>query len=110
MGYSVLKHVSRLWVDPLGSEESDNQIEAARQSAENTLGAMADAELAGALVFGCACQGAILGERFGESVDEMTAELGVPLAGFQTYGEICMQEGEMRGYHNTTSSVLGFPE
>ena len=88
----------------------DNQIEAARQSAENTLGAMADAELAGALVFGCACQGAILGERFGESVDEMTAELGVPLAGFQTYGEICMQEGEMRGYHNTTSSVLGFPE
>ena len=88
----------------------DNQIEAARQSAVNTHEAMGGAELAGALVFGCACQGAILGERFGESVDEMTAELGVPLAGFQTYGEICMQEGEMRGYHNTTSSVLGFPE
>jgi len=45
-----------------------------------------------------------------ESVDEMVAELGVPLAGFQTYGEICMQQGEMRGYHNTTSSVLVFPE
>jgi len=87
-----------------------NQIEAARNSAVNARDAMADEEMAGALVFDCACQGAILGEQFGQSVDEMVAELGVPLAGFQTYGEICMQQGEMRGYHNTTSSVLVFPE
>ena len=87
-----------------------NQIEAARNSAVNARDAMANEEMAGALVFDCACQGAILGEQFGQSVDEMVAELGVPLAGFQTYGEICMQQGEMRGYHNTTSSVLVFPE
>jgi len=87
----------------------DKQIEAARQSAVDAREAMTG-ELAGALVFDCACQGAILGEQFGESVDEMIDELGVPLAGFQTYGEICMHEGEMRGYHNTTSSVLGIPE
>lgn len=88
----------------------DNQIEAARQSAVSAREAMIDAEMAGALVFDCACQGAILGEQFGESVEAMANELGVPLAGFQTYGEICMQEGEMRGYHNTTSSVLIVPE
>jgi methyl-accepting chemotaxis protein len=49
--------------------------------------------MAGALVFDCACQGAILSEQFSEFVDEMFAKLDVPLAGFQTYGEICMQEG-----------------
>ena len=88
----------------------DNQIEAARKSAENARKAMTDSEMAGALVFDCACQGAILGEQFSQSVDEMVDELDIPLAGFQTYGEICMQQGEMRGYHNTTSSVLVFPE
>jgi len=88
----------------------DKQIDAARASAANAREAMADAEMAGALVFDCACQGAILGEQFGDSVDEMVDELDIPLAGFQTYGEICMQEGEMRGYHNTTSSVLVIPE
>lgn len=88
----------------------DNQIEAARKSAVNARDAMAEAETAGALVFDCACQGAILGEQFPESVEEMVAALDIPLAGFQTYGEICMQKGEMRGYHNTTSSVLILPE
>ncbi len=100
---------------PVGTEltvmdsSRENQLEAARKSAEDAREAMAG-EMAGALVFDCACQGAILGEQFGESVDEMVEALGVPLAGFQTYGEICMQEGEMRGYHNTTSSVLLLPE
>ena len=88
----------------------DNQIEAARKSAVNAREAMTEGEMAGALVFDCACQGAILGEQFPDSVDEMFAELDIPLAGFQTYGEICMQKGEMRGYHNTTSSVLVLPE
>lgn len=88
----------------------DEQIEAAGRSAVNAREAMTDTEMAGALVFDCACQGAILGEQFPESVEEMVAELEIPLAGFQTYGEICMQEGEMRGYHNTTSSVLILPE
>jgi len=88
----------------------DEQIEAARTGAVSARDALTDNEAAGALVFDCACQGAILGDQFPESVEAMFAELDVPLAGFQTYGEICMQEGEMRGYHNTTSSVLVLPE
>lgn len=90
--------------------DRDEQIDAARRSAANAREAMTDAEMAGALVFDCACQGAILGEQFPDSVEEMVEELDIPLAGFQTYGEICMQRGEMRGYHNTTSSVLILPE
>lgn len=88
----------------------DDQIAAAGRSAVSARDAMNENTMAGALVFDCACQGAILGDQFPESVEEMVAELNIPLAGFQTYGEICMQEGEMRGYHNTTSSVLVLPE
>jgi len=41
----------------------------------------------------------------------MSEELGgVPLAGFETYGEIALAAGDMSGFHNTTSVVLAFPE
>ena len=38
-------------------------------------------------------------------------ELGdVPLAGFETYGEIALDAGDMSGFHNTTTVVLTFPK
>ena len=41
----------------------------------------------------------------------MSEELGfAALAGFETYGEIALDVGEMSGFHNTTSVVLAFPE
>ncbi len=85
------------------------QIESARtaaKQAEQTL----DGPAAGAVVFDCVCRAAILQDEFEEAVEAIADQLDVPLAGFETYGEICMQEGEMRGYHNTTSSILLFPE
>jgi methyl-accepting chemotaxis protein len=39
-------------------------------------------------------------------VDELG---GVPIAGFETYGEIALDAGDMSGFHNTTSVVLAFP-
>lgn len=40
----------------------------------------------------------------------MVEELGgAPLAGFETYGEIALDAGDMSGFHNTTSVVLAFP-
>jgi methyl-accepting chemotaxis protein len=33
---------------------------------------------------------------------------GAPLAGFETYGEIAMEIGEMSGFHNTTTVVVTF--
>ena len=35
---------------------------------------------------------------------------GAVLAGFETYGEIALDVGDMSGFHNTTSVVLAFPE
>lgn len=86
------------------------QIDAARGSAQRARETTEQDEVAGALIFDCFCQGAILGDEFDESVGAMVEELSAPLAGFQTYGEISLQEDDMRGYHNTTSSVLLLPK
>jgi len=67
-------------------------------------------EAAGALAFDCICQAAILGDEFDGAVERMTDELGVPLAGVETYGEVAMTGDDMRAYHNTTTSLILFPE
>lgn len=86
------------------------QIDSARETARAAReGSEADG-IAGALVFDCACRGAILEDNFDKAVFAMAEELDAPLAGFETYGEVCLRPGEMRGYHNTTSSVVLLPE
>jgi methyl-accepting chemotaxis protein len=66
--------------------------------------------VAGAVVFDCICRNLILGNEFRTAVRAMWDELGgAPLAGFETYGEIALQVGEMSGFHNTTTVVLAFP-
>ena len=87
----------------------ERQVESARRAAR-----LASAQLngpsSGALVFDCICRNLILGDHFGGAVRGMSEELGgVPLAGFETYGEIALDAGDMSGFHNTTSVVLAFP-
>lgn len=70
-----------------------------------------ESEPSGALVFECFCHAQILGKRFSEATEGMAEELDKPLAGFESYGEVChSQDVELRGYHNTTTSVLLLPE
>lgn len=93
--------------------ESDgpSQIVSAVEAARQAKAALGGREAAGALVFDCICRNLILGDRFVEAVSGMTKELGhVPLAGFETYGEVAMAAGDMSGFHNTTSVVLAFPK
>lgn len=65
---------------------------------------------AGAVAFDCVCQGLVLGEEFGTAVDAMAEALSAPVAGVQTYGEVAVAPDDMRAYHNTTTSLLVFPE
>lgn len=67
-------------------------------------------EYAGALVFSCICQANILGSEFGESITTISENIGGDVAGMEVYGEVAMQEGDMRGYHNATTSALAFPK
>lgn len=85
------------------------QVASARQAACSAR-AQVDGPIAGALVFDCICRNLILGEAFAGAVRAISSELGgVPIAGFETYGEIALEAGDMSGFHNTTSVVLAFP-
>jgi len=68
-------------------------------------------KLAGAIVFDCVCRAVILGDAFSKAVDGIKEVLkGIPLIGFETYGEIAMEMGQLSGFHNTTTVILLIPE
>lgn len=88
---------------------ADRQVDSAIEAA-NRARAQLDAEPAGAIVFDCICRNLILGERFDDAVHGVSKALGgAPVAGFETYGEIALDVGDMSGFHNTTTVVLAFP-
>ncbi|RZO54684.1 MAG: hypothetical protein EVA89_27495 [Sandaracinaceae bacterium] len=87
----------------------ERQVESARTAAKRAR-AQLGAPAAGAIVFDCICRNLILDDRFGQAVAGISEELGgVPLAGFETYGEIALDAGDLSGFHNTTTVVLAFP-
>jgi methyl-accepting chemotaxis protein len=92
----------------------DDQINAAEGAAMMAKRSAEDAghsEFAGILVFDCAHRQLILGDRFSESVDRFKKVLpGVPLLGWETYGEIRLEPGQFSGFHNTTAVVLLLPK
>ncbi|HLK37231.1 MAG TPA: FIST N-terminal domain-containing protein [Polyangiaceae bacterium] len=91
--------------------QPERQVASAREAARRARSQLGALRPAGALVFDCICRNLILQKDFGRALRGMTEELGgVPLAGFETYGEIALDAGDMSGFHNTTSVVLAFPE
>jgi methyl-accepting chemotaxis protein len=85
------------------------QIESAVSAARAARQAMGGGEVAGALVFDCICRKLILGERYAVALHDISRELGgAPHAGFETYGEVAMNSGDMSGFHNTATVVLAF--
>uniref|UniRef100_A0A7D5GN06 FIST C-terminal domain-containing protein n=2 Tax=Natrinema halophilum TaxID=1699371 RepID=A0A7D5GN06_9EURY len=86
----------------------DDQIVSARDTAKAAV-QNASGEIAGGFVYDCACRSIILGEEFDDAVSAIGSELDVPFSGFETYGELCMERGQMSGYHNTTSVIMLLP-
>ncbi|MFH1289022.1 MAG: FIST N-terminal domain-containing protein [bacterium] len=92
------------------SSPKESQIASAKKAAEIALNAARGRKIAGAIVFDCVCRGIILGADFQKGVEAIKGVLGnVPLIGFETYGEIAMEIGQLSGFHNTTSVVLLIP-
>lgn len=92
--------------------ESDvaSQVDSAVEAANSAREALGGAPVAGAVVFDCICRKLILGDEYDRMVRAVSSALGgAPLAGFETYGEIAMNSGDMSGFHNTTTVVLAFP-
>src|SRR5262249_20410673 len=81
--------------------EPERQVESARIAARRALDQTRGLPVAGALVFDCICRNLILDKQFKNAVSAISDELGgVPLAGFETYGEIALDAGDMSGFHN----------
>ena len=88
-----------------------SQVDSAVDAARSARVALGGAPVAGAIVFDCICRKLILADEYAPMVRAISSELGgVPIAGFETYGEIAMNSGDMSGFHNTTTVVLAFPE
>lgn len=89
----------------------DEQIDSAARAARAAAARLGGSEqLAGAVVFECACRKMVLGDQFNRGIEALHRGLGeLPLAGFEGYGEVAMDPEATSGFHNSTSVVLAFP-
>lgn len=91
--------------------EPKELVRAARGAAAEAFNALNDARPAGVLVFSCVCRGMILGKTYGEEIDAIREVFpGIPIAGFQSCGEIARYKGRLDGVHNATVVVVAVPE
>jgi methyl-accepting chemotaxis protein len=98
-------------MDGSNLEDQIDAAEGAAMMARQSAGDAGYSEFAGILVFDCAHRQLMLGDKFPESVDRYKKVLpGVPLLGWETYGEIRLEPGQFSGFHNTTAVVLLLPK
>ena len=97
-------------MDGSNLEDQIDAVEEAATIAKQNAESAGYSDFAGILVFECAVRQLMLGDRFSESVDRFKKVLpGVPLLGWETYGEIRLEPEQFSGFHNTTSVILLFP-
>jgi methyl-accepting chemotaxis protein len=85
----------------------DDQLKSTQEAVQEAIHHAKGAKIAGAVVFDCACRGAILKDRYKDAVQEIKTSLGnVPFIGAETYGEIAMEMGQLSGFHNATTVVM----
>jgi methyl-accepting chemotaxis protein len=89
--------------------DGDRQVQSAKKAAQRAKENLGGSRPAGAVVFDCTCRKLLLGANFGNAVTTIAKELAGPIAGFEAYGEIALNIGDLSGYHNTTTVVLAFP-
>ena len=91
--------------------EQEDQIESTIKAAQLAIEAAQGVKLSGAIIFDCACRAMILKDQFSRVVEATKNILGdIPFIGCETYGEIAMEEGQLSGFHNTTSVMMLFPD
>jgi hypothetical protein len=89
---------------------SAQAADAAAWATRSALDQMEGSEAAVALVFDCVATRLRLGQEFGAELAAVQSALGdVPMAGFNTYGQIAQSEGQFSGFHNCTAVVCTIP-
>ena len=92
----------------LMANTKDGYVTSARDASTAALDAV-DGTPAGAFVYDCGCRRISLGDDYSRSVGGMIGTLEMPLQGAEVFGEFCMSEGQVSGYHNTTAVVMVLP-
>lgn len=88
----------------------EGTIERGTKSAQHAMAAMDEGRVAGGLVFECPCGEFTLKEDYPELIDATVGPIDAPIAGIQSGGdEICFRRDDMRGLHETATTVLLFP-
>ena len=89
----------------------DAQINSAKEAAQNAVDSLRGHKIAGVIIFDCVCRALILEDKFSQAIESIMEVIGkdIPIIGFETYGEIGMEAGQLSGFHNTTTSILLIP-
>ncbi|MCK4732753.1 MAG: FIST C-terminal domain-containing protein [Methanophagales archaeon] len=97
-------------MDGSNIEDQINAVEEAVRIAKQSAESAGYTDFAGIFVFECAVRQLMLGDRFSECVDRFKKVLpGVPILGWESYGEIRLEPGQFSGFHNTTSVIMLLP-
>lgn len=90
---------------------AESAAEAAAWATRAALAQLEGNEPAVVLLFDCVATRLRLGGEFSRELEAVQAELGdVPLAGFNSYGQIAQAEGQFSGFHNCTAVVCAIPK
>lgn len=84
------------------------QLESARAAAKDAVADLGGGSAAGGLVFDCICRKTLLGDDFTAAAAAIASEVGAPIGGFESYGEVALRAGDFSGFHNSTTVVLVF--
>ena len=97
-------------MDGSNIEDQINAVEEATRIVKQSAESARYTDFAGIIVFECVVRQLMLGDRFSGSVDRFKKVLpGVPILGWETYGEIRLEPGQFSGFHNTASVILLIP-
>lgn len=88
----------------------EGTIQRGTRSVQQAMADISDEGVAGGLVFECPCGEATLREDYNELIEAVADPLDAPISGIQSGGgEVCFRHDDMRGVHETSTTVLLFP-
>lgn len=94
----------------LASSESGT-VGRGEASVQHALAELDEEGVAGGIVFDCPCGEFVLGDGYHRLIDGVTEAIDAPIVGFQSGGgELCFRQDDMRGFHDTATTVLLFPK
>ncbi|MGH7444599.1 MAG: FIST signal transduction protein, partial [Longimicrobiales bacterium] len=89
---------------------ASSAVDAAQKATAAALAQLDGHEPAVALLFDCVATRLRLGREFENELAAVRQTLGdTPFAGFNTYGQIALAEGQFSGFHNCTAVVCVIP-